>query len=137
MFASWSGRLEVARLLLEAGAHKDCRRDDGMTALMLASSTGRLRVAHLLLEAGADKDCGRQDGMTAQMLASSNEHVKVASLLREAGIRDNGGCQHHGQRNSDSSDQPTGQRVSCLECLDVIAAMACFGRRRTRLSPLG
>ena len=80
-------------LLLQAGADKDRRRDDGMTALMLASSTGRLRVARLLLEAGADKECSRQDGVTAQLLASSNEHLKVARLLLEAGIQDHGGCQ--------------------------------------------
>ena len=55
MLASGSGDLEVARLLVEAGAEKNCRDDHGRTALMLASASGRLEVARMLVEAGAQQ----------------------------------------------------------------------------------
>ena len=48
MLAADNGHLEVARLLLEAGADKNCCDDDGMTALLLAADKGHLEVAHLL-----------------------------------------------------------------------------------------
>ena len=59
--------MEVARLLLKAGADKDCRDDDGTTALMHASLKGYLGVADLMLKAGADKECRDNDGKTALM----------------------------------------------------------------------
>ena len=52
MLAAEKGHLEVARLLLEAGADKNCCHDDGRNVLMLAADAGRLEVLHLLLEAG-------------------------------------------------------------------------------------
>ncbi|CAE7265982.1 RIPK4, partial [Symbiodinium microadriaticum] len=69
MLASESGHFEVARLLLEAGAEKECSDDDGWTALMLASDNGHLEIARLLVEDGADK--ARQAHFeTALILAS-------------------------------------------------------------------
>ena len=52
MFASQGGHVEVVRLLLEAGAEKDCNDRDGITAVMLASAFGRFDVVRLLVEAG-------------------------------------------------------------------------------------
>ena len=37
MFASENCHFEIARLLVDAGADKDCEDESGMTALMLAS----------------------------------------------------------------------------------------------------
>eukprot|EP00439_Symbiodinium_sp_Y106_P073987 s114_g14.t1 len=84
MIASASVHVEVARLLLEAGADKDCR-DHSMTALMLASRRGHLEVARLLLDAGADKDCCDLNGMTALMLASRRGHLEISRLPLDAG----------------------------------------------------
>eukprot|EP00439_Symbiodinium_sp_Y106_P049526 s289_g6.t1 len=96
------GHVEVVRLLLEAGAEKDCNDRDGITAVMLASAFGRFDVVRmtalmiasqgghfgvvrLLLEAGAEKDCKDRDGTTALMFPSENGHLDVVSLLLGAG----------------------------------------------------
>ena len=51
LLASESGQFEVANLLLEAGADKDCRDEAGRTALMLAFQSGHSEVARLLWSA--------------------------------------------------------------------------------------
>lgn len=65
MHASESGGFDVASLLLEAGADKDCRDRWGRTALMHASECGDFEVTSLLLEAGARKDGGDNDSTAA------------------------------------------------------------------------
>ena len=65
MLASENGDLEMARLLLEAGADKDLQDSRGNTAFMLAAKNGHVKVARLLLEAGADKDLWDSFGRTA------------------------------------------------------------------------
>ena len=64
IIASWKGRLEVARLLLEAGADKDSATEDGTTSLGMASHDGHLIIVLLLLEANADKDKANNNGPT-------------------------------------------------------------------------
>ena len=54
IIASKSGHLDVARLLVQAGADKDCADLSGRTALMFASENGHWEVARFLVEAGAD-----------------------------------------------------------------------------------
>ena len=86
MLASMNGHLEVARLLLEAGAGKDAWTNcDCMMSLMFASEKGHSEVARLLLEAGADQDCCDNGGMTALMRPSRSGHSEIACLLLEAG----------------------------------------------------
>ena len=63
-------RLDIARLLCEAGANKDNASDDGTTALMWASPEGHPNVARLLCRTGADKDKANEEGATALMQAS-------------------------------------------------------------------
>ncbi|CAE7732843.1 ANKRD50 [Symbiodinium pilosum] len=46
--AAWNGHVEIARLLLEAGADKDLRTSKGETALILAERGGHSQVATLL-----------------------------------------------------------------------------------------
>ena len=52
MFATRHGHLDVATLLVEAGANKAVANSDGRTALTLATELGRSEIA-LLLD-GAD-----------------------------------------------------------------------------------
>eukprot|EP00439_Symbiodinium_sp_Y106_P020486 s1747_g2.t1 len=85
MFACQRGHVEVARLLLEAGAEKDCRNHDSKTALRFACQWGQLDVARWLLEAGADQECRDHDGTTALMFACQADRLGVARLLLEAG----------------------------------------------------
>ena len=48
LLAAENGHVDVARLLLEAGADKGLQRHDGYTALMLAEESGHGDVAELL-----------------------------------------------------------------------------------------
>ena len=98
-YAADGGFLEVARLLLQAGADRDyCRSPEvsegssseewdniGCTALSRAANRGHAELVRLLLEAGADKDLQDEDGMTALMHAAHEGHVEIARILVAAG----------------------------------------------------
>jgi ankyrin repeat protein len=60
--ASQDGHVEVARLLIEAGADIDKAKDNGVTPLYVASQNGHVEVARLLIEAGADIDKAADNG---------------------------------------------------------------------------
>ncbi|OLP98171.1 Ankyrin repeat domain-containing protein 29 [Symbiodinium microadriaticum] len=88
--ASFFGRFETVRLLLQAGTDKDLAfnqgSDDGATALMAASYAGHVEVVHLLLQVGSDMELTTYiNKFTALMMASGPGHVEVVSLLLEAG----------------------------------------------------
>ena len=55
-FAAEKGHLEVVKLLLEAGAHKDAADRSGLTALHVAVDVADSEMVELLLQAGAHKD---------------------------------------------------------------------------------
>jgi len=54
--AAMTGNVEIAKLLLEAGAGVDARNQDESTALHGAAFFGRVELLELLLRAGADPD---------------------------------------------------------------------------------
>ncbi len=56
LFAARNGRIENARLLLDAGADVNDKAPDGQSALVLSSFSGQGRFAELLLERGADPE---------------------------------------------------------------------------------
>mmetsp|Transcript_9804 Transcript_9804/g.23542 ORF Transcript_9804/g.23542 Transcript_9804/m.23542 type:complete len:294 (-) Transcript_9804:217-1098(-) len=80
--------VEIASLLLEAGANKDQASCDSnrRTALGQAVQGGHLDVVNLLLEAGADKDLANSHGTTPLMLAAAYGHVDVTGSLLEADV---------------------------------------------------
>ena len=83
------GNLQVAQLLLEAGAHKDAwsqsQSHTGFTCLMLTAKYGHEEIARLLLQAGAARDVHGVGGFTSLMLAAKYGHGEIARLLLEAG----------------------------------------------------
>ena len=89
MLASQNGRVEIVRLLLDAGADKNLLDCDGFTALMLASDRGHHEVVRLLLEAGADEGLTNCFGRTALMPASQAGRVEIVRLLLDAGADKN------------------------------------------------
>eukprot|EP00439_Symbiodinium_sp_Y106_P048645 s4315_g6.t1 len=82
--AAQKGRLQVARLLLEAKADKDKAMEHGITSLYIAAQKGQQELARLLLEANADKDEATHHGTTPLYIALEAGHLEVASLLLQA-----------------------------------------------------
>jgi ankyrin repeat protein len=83
MKAAHSGREEVVKLLLAAGADPN-RRDNtnGVSALILAASSGHVAIASLLLRSGADP-AGLPDdaGRSPLLYASRRGHAELVELL--------------------------------------------------------
>jgi ankyrin repeat protein len=83
------GRLELAELLLDAGAEVERQHFLGTTALHFAALGGQAEMVELLLDRGADPHrVGRKfdpAGQTPLDLAQSRGHEAVAGLLRARG----------------------------------------------------
>jgi hypothetical protein len=84
MRAAARGHLEVARLLLDAGADASARRADGFTPLILAVFFGHEQIVSLLLERGADAFARTTLGTTAARWAAARGFEAMASMLRKA-----------------------------------------------------
>ena len=85
MIASFCGRLEVVKVLIQAGANVNATDKDGTTALMIASFFGHLEVVNTLIGAGANVNATYHNGDTALMAASDNGHLEVVNALIQAG----------------------------------------------------
>ena len=94
-YAAYSGHVDAARLLLDAGAETEAKvggygRDKGRTALGMAAAHHHADVVRLLVvEAGADVEARGDDGRTPLLLlaASSSKGggAEAAKVLLEAG----------------------------------------------------
>jgi hypothetical protein len=84
MRASARGYVDVARVLLDAGADSNAQRADGFTPLILAVFFGHEAVVRLLVEHGADASARTRLGMTAEGWAASRGFAEMAALLRTA-----------------------------------------------------
>ena len=62
LLAAYNGHDKVVSLLLEAGADKDIKRNDGNAPMHVAAIRGDDKVVSLLLQAGADKDMAGGNG---------------------------------------------------------------------------
>lgn len=74
------GGLEVARLLINAGAEINRKCEHGRTALQMAAAWGHLDVVQLLIEHGADPTIRDDQGMTPSMIAARSTRVPEAKL---------------------------------------------------------
>src|SRR5229473_3256243 len=83
--ASQSGKVDVARMLIERGADPTAQSKDGETALHLASRRGNADLARMLIERGADLTAQSKYGVTALHLASQSGNVDVACMIIERG----------------------------------------------------
>ena len=76
------GHVEVARVLLDAGAKVDTQV--GFPTLMRATLRGHLEMARFLIASGADVNTPSPDGKTALMIASVRGHAEIARILIDA-----------------------------------------------------
>jgi alpha-galactosidase len=90
MQAAYSGRLEVAQLLLERGATVDSRTVRGLTPLMQAVGSGNKGVARLLLQHGADVNAVDSSAQTPAIWAKKRGHEELLPFLKQTGARIDG-----------------------------------------------
>lgn len=72
--------LEVARLLITAGAEVNRKCEHGRTALQMAAAWGHLDVVQFLIDNGADPAIRDDEGTTPAMIAARSKRVPETSL---------------------------------------------------------
>ena len=86
--AHWD-EVDLAAILIRAGAGVDAANDLGVTPLMLAAANGNPALVGLLLDAGADPNLARPTGDTALMFAARAGSMEVVQRLAAAGANPN------------------------------------------------
>lgn len=78
-------RLEIAQLLIDAGAKIDAQRSDGLSALFWAAIDGTPEMVQLLIDNGATVDLDLGDGETVLSCAVRHGRPDTAEVLLRAG----------------------------------------------------
>ena len=81
--------IEIAQLLIAAGANTKAISRYGVAPLLLAATKGNARMIEQLLEAGADANTSSPEGQTALMNASATGIADAVTLLIRHGARVN------------------------------------------------
>ncbi len=84
--AYW-GRIDIARILIDAGANLDLQDDNGETPLHWAARHNKMKFTQFLLDMGANPDIQDKKGWTPLHLALWNNRLKIARMLIGAGAR--------------------------------------------------
>jgi len=85
-FAAREGRLEAARLLIDAGADVNAREANGISALVMAITNRHTAVAALLLSRGADPNAADWWGRTPLWSAVDMRNLDLDSRTFENGV---------------------------------------------------
>ncbi len=141
LLASYHGKLEIVRLLLDHGAEADVEADNGENPLhkvLCGKHDPRedgVRVARLLLERGVDVNVQRNDNRTPLHIASYYGNLETARLLLDYGAKvdavdDWGGTPLHdvSQGPYDSEEAGVGVARQLLDHGADVNAKARFGR---------
>jgi ankyrin repeat protein len=89
MESAMDGHVQVARLLLEAGAKTSMPNDSFESPLTLAACGGHCELVALLLDFGADIEEPNDEGYTPLMEAAREGHRTIIELLLNRGANVN------------------------------------------------
>ena len=89
MWALAEKHVDIARLLIDEGAHLHVGSKSGFTPLLFAARAGDLEAVQVLLAAGADVNEEAKDGSRALLVATIRGHADVAMHLLDAGADPN------------------------------------------------
>ncbi len=76
VFAAREGDIEIARLLLDAGADVNQTTEFGFTPLLTATQNRHYRLGNFLLERGADPNIENKGGWTPLYIATDNRNIE-------------------------------------------------------------
>ena len=76
----YPGGLEVARILISAGADVNRKCEHGRTALQMAAAWGQIDVVRFLIENGANPAIRDDEGMTPRAIAESSQRAPESHL---------------------------------------------------------
>jgi uncharacterized protein len=96
-WAAHSENLEIANLLLAAGAKPAAATRYSVTPLALAAETGNGALVERLLDAGADPNSTSREGQTALMTAALNGKIDAIRVLLRRGAKVNESEAYKGQ----------------------------------------
>ncbi|KAL9641803.1 hypothetical protein ABK040_011789 [Willaertia magna] len=87
--AASSGKNDYLKVLLEAGANKEWRNENGNTPLWIATCNNRIDVVETLLESGADPNTRNNDGVVPLISCAQRNLIEIAEILINYGAEVN------------------------------------------------
>ena len=81
------GSVELARILIDAGANVNVQNEWDSTPLHVAASRGKVEISRMLIGAGADVDAQDEVGWTPLHWAAWNGEIESVRMLIDAGAR--------------------------------------------------
>jgi uncharacterized protein len=78
-----AGHNQIARTLIEHGAHINAKGDNDVTPLHTAAARGNIEAATLLLDHGADINATTKDGKKPIAYAEERNHPEMVDFLKD------------------------------------------------------
>ncbi len=85
--AASRGKVEIAKILIDAGANVNVQNEWDNTPLHLAAMDGEIEIAQMLIDAGAYVDVQDIIGRTPLHWAAGRGQVEIARMLIDAGAK--------------------------------------------------